>query len=57
MNHPDAKKHQLVSFIKSGVRLLGYALMPLIAIDPDYVFASAVVLFISEVIGIVEELV
>ena len=57
MNHPDAKKHQLVSFIKSGVRLLGYTLMSLIAIDPDYVFASAVVLFISEVIGIVEELV
>ena len=57
MNHPDPKNHQLVSFIKSGVRLLGYALMPLIAIDPDYVFASAAVLFISEVIGIVEELV
>lgn len=57
MNHPDPKKHQLVSFIKSGVRLLGYTLMSLIAIDPDYVFASAAVLFISEVIGIVEELV
>ena len=57
MNHPDAKKHQLVSFIKSGVRLLGYTLMSLIAIDPDYVFVSAAVLFISEVIGIVEELV
>ena len=27
-DYPDAKKHQLVSFIKSGIRILGYILIP-----------------------------
>ena len=22
--HPDAKKHQIVSFVKSGIRIVGY---------------------------------
>jgi hypothetical protein len=57
MNQPDPKKHQIISFIKSAVRLLGYTLLPLISISPDYVWLSASVLFISEVIGIAEELV
>ena len=57
MQHPDPEKHQLVSFIKSAVRLIGYVLLPLISISPDYIWASASVLFISEVIGIAEELV
>ena len=25
--HPDAKKHQLVSFVKSAIRLVGYTLL------------------------------
>ena len=25
-SYPDAKKHQLISFIKSGIRILGYGL-------------------------------
>ncbi len=26
-NMPDQKKHQIVSFVKSGIRLLGYGLL------------------------------
>ena len=49
--YPDAKKHQLVSFIKSGIRILGYILIPF-----DLVWAAGL-LVISEVVGIIEELV
>ena len=52
MNHPDAKKHQIVSFIKSGIRIAGYLLLAV-----DMLVACAVVLILSEVIGIYEELV
>ena len=48
---PNQKWHQIVSFIKSGVRILGYMLIPF-----DLIIASAV-LVASEVIGIIEELV
>lgn len=41
--------HQAISFVKSGIRLAGYVLMP---ID---LTAAAVILFLSEVIGIYEE--
>ena len=51
LNYPDAKKHQIVSFIKSGVRILGYVFLPI-----DLVTA-AIILILSEVIGIIEELV
>ena len=51
MNYPDAKKHQIVSFIKSFVRILGYCMLPF-----DMVIAT-VTLVISEGIGILEELV
>ena len=51
-NHtPDPKWHKIISFIKSGVRILGYAIIPF-----DLVIATGVLIF-SEVIGIVEELV
>ena len=49
--HPDAKKHQFVSFIKSGIRIFGYILLPF------SILAGASVLVVSEVIGIIEELV
>ena len=52
VNYPDAKKHQIVSFIKSGVRIAGYVLLA-----ADMLVACAVVLILSEVIGIYEELV
>jgi hypothetical protein len=57
VKHPDPKLHQRISFIKSAVRLLGYALIPLVILDINYVWVSASVLFISEFIGILEELV
>ena len=51
MQHPDAKKHQIISFIKSGIRILGYALLPF------HLVASVIFLILSEVVGIIEELV
>tara|TARA_R110000803_G_scaffold120625_1_gene188650 strand:- start:621 stop:893 length:273 start_codon:yes stop_codon:yes gene_type:complete len=51
VNYPDAKKHQIVSFIKSGIRILGYIFIPFnLAI-------AAILLILSEVVGIIEELV
>jgi hypothetical protein len=50
-SHPDPKKHQLVSFIKSAVRIVGYFLIPF------SLPLGAAVLILSEGIGIVEELV
>jgi len=52
INHmPNQKWHKIISFIKSGIRILGYAIIPF-----DLVIATGV-LILSEVIGIVEELV
>jgi hypothetical protein len=51
MNQPDPKLHQTISFLKSTVRISGYgALMYSISL-------GVFVLIISEVIGILEELV
>jgi len=49
--YPDAKKHQIISFIKSGIRIAGYILLPF------SLEIAAGVLILSEVIGIIEELV
>lgn len=48
---PNQKWHKYVSFIKSGVRILGYAFLPF-----NLVIATIILIF-SEVIGIIEELV
>jgi hypothetical protein len=48
---PNQKWHQIVSFIKSAVRILGYGLLWW-SID-----IGVIVLILSEVIGIGEELV
>ena len=48
---PNQKWHQIISFIKSGIRIVGYILIPF-----DLVIAASVLVF-SEIIGIVEELV
>jgi hypothetical protein len=51
INHPDPKLHQTVSFLKSAVRISGYvALFWSVGL-------GAVILIISELVGIVEELV
>jgi hypothetical protein len=51
MKHPDPKKHQIISFIKSAVRIIGYTFL---FFD---ITMAAVVLIASETIGILEELV
>ena len=48
---PNQKRHKIISFIKSGVRIVGYLLIL-------YSLPIAVgVLIFSELIGIIEELV
>ena len=48
---PDAKLHQQISFFKSFVRIVGYIFIPF-----SLVTATAL-LILSELIGIIEELV
>ena len=48
---PNQKWHQIVSFIKSGVRIVAYVLLPF-----DLLIGAGV-LVLSEMIGIWEELV
>ena len=48
---PDPKLHQQISFFKSGVRIIGYFFIPFNLV------AATALLILSEVIGIVEELV
>ena len=48
---PDQKLHQMVSFFKSGVRIVGYLFIPFNLV------AATALLILSEVIGIIEELV
>jgi hypothetical protein len=51
MKYPDAKKHQIVSFLKSAVRITGYVALPF------GIGLGVTILVISELIGIIEELV
>jgi hypothetical protein len=51
MIHPDPKKHQIISFLKSAVRLIGYGAL-IYSIE-----LGVFILIISELIGILEELV
>jgi hypothetical protein len=51
MQHPDPKKHLIVSLIKSGIRIMGYILLPF------NIWGAVIVLALSESIGILEELV
>ena len=51
INYPDAKKHQLVSFVKSAIRILGYAFIPFNLV------VAAIILILSDIVGIIEELV
>ena len=51
INQPDPKLHQTISFLKSAVRLTGYgALMYSTGL-------GVLILIISELIGVIEELV
>ena len=48
---PDARKHQIISFVKSGIRILGYIFIPF-NID-----VAVTLLVVSEAVGILEEMV
>ena len=48
---PDPKLHQQISFVKSAIRIVGYAAIPF------SLFWAVTFLILSEVIGIIEELV
>lgn len=48
---PNQKWHKIISFIKSGVRIVGYCFIPFSLVT------ATILLILSEIIGIVEELV
>ena len=48
---PDQKWHRRISFIKSGIRIVGYFAIPF------NIPAAVSLLVVSEVVGIIEELV
>jgi hypothetical protein len=48
---PDAQKHQMISFVKSGIRIIGYIFLPF------NIGVAVTLLIVSEVVGILEELV
>jgi|TARA_R110000787_G_scaffold253232_1_gene358641 hypothetical protein len=48
---PDPKLHQIISFVKSGIRILGYIFLPF------DLGAAITLLVVSEAVGIIEELV
>ena len=48
---PDQKWHRRISFLKSGIRIIGYVFIPF------NLLTATVLLIVSEAVGIVEELV
>jgi hypothetical protein len=48
---PDAYMHQKISFLKSTMRIIGYVFIPFSLVT------ATILLIISEIIGIIEELV
>ena len=48
---PNPKLHQIVSFIKSGIRILGYGFLVI------NLPIAVILLILSEIVGIIEELV
>ena len=48
---PDPRLHQIISFVKSGVRILGYLFIPF------NIGVAVTLLIVSEGVGIIEELV
>jgi uncharacterized membrane protein YbaN (DUF454 family) len=44
---PDARKHQIISFIKSGIRIVGYIFIPF------NLPVAVVMLVVSEAVGII----
>lgn len=52
MRHPDPWKHQVVSFAKSGLRILAGVFL-----CANMLVSAGVFLILAEILGIVEELV
>ena len=48
---PDPRLHQIISFVKSGIRILGYIFIPF------DLGAAVALLVVSEAVGILEEMV
>ncbi len=58
MEHPDPKKHQLISFAKSAIRILASVGAVVTYADPvTAVLILAIGYGVAEIVGIVEELV
>ena len=60
MEHPDPKKHQIISFVKSGVRILGSVIAIAVATSNNPVLSVILLAGFygaAEAIGIYEELV
>jgi len=58
MKHPDPKKHQLISFVKSGIRIAASCVACLMMINPSVaVFILALGYGLAEIVGVYEELV
>lgn len=58
MKHPDPKKHQLISFVKSGIRIAASCVACLIAFNPSAaVLILALGYGLAEIVGVYEELV
>lgn len=55
MNHPDPKRHQLISFVKSAWRII--AGVALCYCHDDLFILAGASLIVAEILGIVEELV
>lgn len=60
MNHPDPKKHQLISFAKSAIRIFASVAGGLAAIGGTIEVAVLVIAIgygVAEIVGVYEELV
>ena len=55
MNHPDPKKHQFISFVKSAWRIV--AGIALCFYPNDLIVLAGISIIVAEILGIVEELV
>ena len=58
MDHPDAKKHQVVSLVKSSIRIAGSVFALIVYSHPlAAVMILAATYGIAEIVGVYEELV
>jgi len=48
---PDQKWHRRISFLKSGIRIIGYGFIPFNLVT------ATILLVVSEAVGVIEELV